>query len=231
MKPRRTRSLRRLNELSALVVPVLWIVLWQAWPNGVRESVPARSISPMRVRYTPQSDDGGRDPQPLVFVRSPLTGDELIADEGPEVLHGPRLPGETHLLQRTAAAEPDVAGLELGGPPAVAGFRPGSPAARAFQVGAGLRRDLVVEASPALQRRGFRLPGIGVASFGNTNAGWQVVMTVECGEDGRAENVFVESGTADTAFNVAVARTVQGAAAADPGVPCRGRLTVSYGEE
>jgi hypothetical protein len=231
MKARRTRSPRRLNELSVLVVPLLWIILWQAWPAGVRAHVPARSISPMRVRYTPQSDDGGRDPQPLIFVRSPLSGDEMIADDGPEVLRGSKSSGETHLLERPAPEESAVVGLEFGGPPAAAEFRPALPAARVFQSGASVRRDLVVEASSALRRRGFRLPGVSATSFGNTNAGWQVTMTVECGEDGRAEGVFVDSGTADPAFNLAVARTVQGSAVIDPGAACRGGITVSYGEE
>jgi hypothetical protein len=234
MKARRKRISRWLSGLPAVLVGSLWLILAEAWPGRLPESQARTRPSATRIyfRQTPPVEHGA-ELMPLVFVQPPPKAGDLLAEESPEavrVLHGV---GNNHLLDRQVPADRSVPDRvpELSGLTNPAAFRLAIPDGRLFRGGSAAERGITVEVSPTLRDRGFRLPTLDASTLGNTNTAWQVILVVDGTQDGRVENVFLESGTADPAFNRALVQKISLDATLTPGVPCRGRVVVSYGEE
>ena len=232
MKPRRKKGSRLLAGVPTIVVCGLWVVLCQAWPSREQPAVAQRRHLQACVRYLEQepADSGA-----LLFVRSPQDPGDLLTEESPDALRVMRIRGRAHLLDR---AEPAAAGGDIRDRLAVpwpagsnVAFRVSLPDEPVFAAVTNLERRIATEVSDSLRRRGFRLPEFDPSLWGRTGVAWQVALAVECGEDGKLADVYVEAGTADPALNLAVARSVETSGAADAGAPCRGRVIISYGEE
>jgi hypothetical protein len=78
-----------------------------------------------------------------------------------------------------------------------------------------------------LRQCGFEAPLALIDQARSNDAPWQATLFVQCAQDGRVEDVVVESGTSDAALNNALARAMYRATVATPGKRCSGRVTLS----
>ena len=236
MKPPISRASRWLSGLPTIFVVVLWFVLWRAWPTVSSHSAPRRSVSSLRVTYQGSAALASESTlMPLAFVQTPAVQDSLVEEDVPDSLRLLRPGPVSHGLDRKSwppeTAGGDVPALLATAAPTNAAYRPSFDAPRVFAASPPRERTLVVDMSGSLRERDFAVPAWTAAELEWTNAVWQVALRVECGEDGAVENVFVESGTTNVAFNLALARRIEASGKALPGARCCGVVTVSYGGE
>jgi hypothetical protein len=234
MKLHASRGSRRLSLLPTFLVVALWFVLWKAWPTEP-QSAERRKVSGSRVAYVAPGALGSDFAlMPLAFVSTPFAPDPLVEEEGFATLQVLRPDQAGHRLERAgspANAAGGVSALLATLVPTNAAYRPVFDAPRVFEERPPREWNLTVDLAAGLKERGFVVKPWTAAELGWTNSAWQVILRVECAEDGGVDDVFVEAGTANQAFNLALARRVQSSGKALPGARCRGVMTVRYGGE
>ena len=218
--------------VPATLVALLWVVLWQAWPTTPSAAGSRRSPAASCVVYRGLIERGSVQ---LAFVQAPSVPGSLIEMENPEALRVPAADSPGRSLERNGSAvgatSAEISGLVSTDAESVAVFRPLFDAPRVFDFHPARGGVFVVDMSNRLRERDFKVAALTAEELQWTNAAWQVALRVECGEDGAVEDVFVESGTTNQAFNLALARRVQAGGKAMPGARCAGEVIVSYGEE
>ena len=235
MKVRFSRAARWLSGLPTILVVALWLVLWQAWPKVPPSSVARRSASVSRITYRGSVARVSESTlMQLPFVQVPAASGNLIEEDSPDALRLLHAGATAVSLERAGPAEAapasDLAGLLALGATANAVFRPSLDRPRVFAPTPPREVALAVELSDSLRERNFTAPELMGRELEWTNSAWQVSLRVECAENGAVEDVFIESGTTNQAFNLALVRRLQVCGRTSPGARCRGVVTVSYGE-
>ena len=84
--------------------------------------------------------------------------------------------------------------------------------------------------SDELKARQFAAPEFSAESIKGFEKPWLVEVHVDVGEDGRPENVFLETGCDDKKVNAAVVKMVSMGKLKQPGTKCSGHVVMSFGK-
>lgn len=218
--------------LPYVILAVLWVLIWCLWPsaNGTPRRANRAGIPPRVFLATGHDSLYIKPFAHHAWTRA--TGDEEENNAGrlpPLPPHEARYldrPGEDPETALLNSLEPvsTAAGREL------TGYRPFWPANPVFTEGRGGDMKVTVRMSDALETLGFRFPDF-PASVTNSGKAWTAAVTVEIGDAGLPEHVFLETPSENKDVNKAVVRTISQGMLAKPGQKCEGKIKIEYRKE
>lgn len=235
MKRTRTTTYSRgVVGLTDVAVALLFVSLWVVWPAGQYDG-PKRAIrTPVGIAYSKsvQPDRKALD-QPDLFIVPSVPG----PDSGADVRVPPELtvPAsmQPRLLERpdcaaTASgdASPPGASLEFAAPER---YEPSWEHRETFVRPAGTGPKLSFAVDGELRESGFLLPELQMLDGKGGAKPWMATFSVLLSDDGRVEQVWLESGTDDAKLNGLLLRAVGRGRAERPGARRQGRVTLNYG--
>jgi len=233
---RRNPFSRGVIGVPTVLIALAWLGLWALWPAADGSVVRDGNLPGARVSYRRGAENGSlyRDPTIVAFP-SRIGGGPVDEQEGPAEARPWRPPRPPRFLE--SGLVPGAAGPAAQEVPARNGrarreqltYEPLWLEAPVFsQAPAGGRR-VGVEASAELRDRGFEVPGLAAEGAKWAETPWQVKVTVDIGEDGRPEHVFLETPCEHKEVNAAVVLMMYRGKLKKAGSPCAGRVTVCFG--
>jgi hypothetical protein len=235
-RPGRRYAQRRFTGLSAALVIAFSLGLSLLWPRAAVTSA-ARTPSRLRVSFAGSVPaDAPSCREALLFVSAPPRATQV---PGEAVMDTPRVAATAvpaPPLERPSAPAPDGAATA---PSAqrVALAREGSayrglwPQARVFRGPPAGSLSLSVATEGDLRRFGFEAAALPPDLARRSGLPWLARLYVQCGADGRTEDVFVEKGSGDPKLDAGVVRAVAAGRLRQAGTACGGRVTLNYGSE
>jgi hypothetical protein len=228
----RSIYLRSMAAIPPVLLAVCWLALWMVWPHGSRNAQEVRVRSGTRLSFTGNEQAFNRAVVASDVAVIPSSATRILDDKDDlaillfkQAAVAPKYLEETEGFDRALArAKEDGAAVVSG----AAGYRPRWDVPPAFAARSAGPMELVVEAGPALKARGFRLPEA-PAETAKTVQGWQAVLQVECGPDGKVEHVFLEAGSGNPALDSVVVRWVGRGTLSTGTGSCGGRVAVNFG--
>jgi len=222
--------------LPNLILLGVWLLLWIAWPS-VKPASSVRRVHKMRVTSAGAfSPDTALVVETLLFLPSGASHRRSGSPPPParptdyrsavEPISLPPPPPEWRV--RLEKIISDTATLPQVAPPV---YRPPQFYQSVYRSRVSAQPRLLVETSRSLEQRGLILPGIAFNDKRGAERSWQVTLRLSFNAAGDVDNVFVERPTDDLELNVRLTRQIRRARLAQPGEPCVGRITISYGRE
>ncbi|MFC1497681.1 hypothetical protein ACFLS1_04285 [Verrucomicrobiota bacterium] len=241
MKKSRSYSMGIIG-LPSVLVALGWIGLWFAWPlppEGHTADIGKEKT--FEVSYVQFDDGKGKTYlDPIILSRSSDNGNAW-PDEGEERMdvlcsyqarppkflerHPEEEQEASRFVEYEALYAKTIQGLEKRGPR----WR------RKLVDGQSLKpeRDMVmiIELSEKIKEYGFQIPDFPVKLKEYSQKPWLVTVYVEVNQDGKAEHVFLVTGSNSREVNDIVIRTMEKGKLVKPGERCSGRITVSFGAQ
>ncbi len=215
-------------SIPALVIALMWIMLWFLWPHGPSITMARKHIhlSPM-VSFVSGTDN--------VFSKPLSFNTWKTSDES-----GEPVPVMPWLVNRPARClEPNAPIAEEYASGRMAGiyaqvlrgmenYRPVWDDVPVFNLKTNFSMDLSVEISGDLKNRGFTIPDF-LHEIKDRDKSWLTVLFVEVNGSGRVENVFLEIGTEYKEINSVVVKSAYRGSVSVKGLSCDGRVRLNYG--
>jgi len=220
-------------DLPTVLLAGGWLAMWLLWPS---QEAPRVLRRPHGARVSLAGVGGGADGlhvTPDLFGRPSAVGFRAPDSEGgvPDSL-ALRARHSSHALARTtdaAADRRDVHDLAESARGGLTRYTPVVAETPAFTRGTSEDLLMSVTMAPALAAAGFEFPRLAADEARVTGRAWIATICVELGADGRAEHVYLESGSGNAKIDGALVRAVAGGRAPGPCEGCRGLVTVSFG--
>jgi hypothetical protein len=235
----RTDYSRGFLDGSSVYVSLAWLALWMLWPDPERIRAARPLDAACRVSYVRlETGDTSLYMDPTVFGQRSAVG--FQADASQETMPAPRWTSSPDSMA------PRYLDVTVGGtgtatltrwplaPEAAdpaAACAPLWNASRTFQPRAAAPPRVKIEASPALQGRGFSADQVRLEDVAAGDRPWQIDVTIRFAEDGSVADVFLEEGEADERLSRAVVRALYRARLAGGEAGTSGRVSVSYGSD
>ena len=230
---KRNRYARGEMGLSSVCVGAAWIALWLVWPSGGAGVSSARLPASFSVQYSTFPFEDKDLTTTLPFVDH-ISAEFMRRDENDEpenLLLSRRLRPPRYLERNTEMRIETDANNEgpylihlLSEPDA---YRLRWTDERVFPPDTGKDMKVIIRPAGKLKTYGFQIPKLPIKKIKSKNMSWTVVVTVEMGDFGRPEHVFLESGCSDKSINTMIVRTMYRGTLTTPGGRCSGRVTVS----